>query len=62
MKLVRIVTADETVEFESANVTVRHKPEGVSITPRHTHENTLGFLTLFFPWSEVRQIKEYEKK
>jgi len=60
-KILRVVTPNESVEFESANVVVRHKTEGVQITPSRLGENELGFLTLFYPWGEIKQIKEFEK-
>ena len=60
-KIVRLVTADESVEFESNDVVIRHREEGVSIEPSKVGENTVGFLRLFFPWSEVRQIKEFDR-
>lgn len=66
-KIVRVVTSNpesreaETVEYDADAVTIRHKPEGVSIEPRHTTENEIGFLRLFYPWREVRQIKEFDR-
>jgi hypothetical protein len=60
-RIVRVVTADEMVEFESAEVVVRHTQEGVKLTPSAMSENALGFTVLFFPWGEVRQIKEFDR-
>jgi hypothetical protein len=60
-RIVRVVTADEMVEFESTEIVVRHTQEGVKLTPSNIGDNALGFTVLFFPWGEVRQIKEFDR-
>lgn len=66
--IIRIVTTDperrdalETVEYDSDAVVIRERPEGIVIEPKKTWENELGFLRLFYPWAEVRQIKEFKR-
>lgn len=68
-RIVRIVVASphsresgvEEVDYDAATVVVQHKPEGVVITPKVGKENTLGFLRLFYPWAEIRQIREFDR-
>lgn len=56
-KVISVTLSDgETVEFNRDHFVMRETPEGYAVTPKPGHE--AGFLRLFFPWAEIRQIKE----
>jgi hypothetical protein len=68
LRIIRVVTAapdhrgaTEAVEYDADSVVIRRLPEGVTISGKPGRENTLGFISLFHPWVEVRQIKEFDR-
>ena len=59
MPLVRITLEDgDVVNFDTENVWVDENDRGVTVRPRNKDDNKVGFLRLFFPWREIRQLKE----
>lgn len=60
-KYVSLVFEDEeAVTFERDDVVIREKEHGVEITPSPRKENNLGFHRAFWPWREIRSIKEHD--
>lgn len=56
--LVQIWLADEEVTFSRDDVLIREKEHGIAIDAKPGKE--LGYRRQFFPWSEIRRVKELD--
>lgn len=56
--ILRIDLADESLEFNKEDITITEREHGISILPKQGKE--IGFLRLFYPWSEIRRLQEID--
>ena len=58
-RVLHIDLPEETVSFDKDDITVTEREHGISIIPKQ--DKATGFLRVFYPWGEVRRVREEEE-
>lgn len=59
-RIVRIDLSNDSLILDSDDVFLRMRDVGLTIEPKA--DKALGYKKLFWPWAEIRQIKEYDEE